>query len=422
MVVLVLSCITFQLPSFVALLDAMAEGRLPGLASLDVTRQAFSQRLAAISHTSFLELFRSVTRLLSDSPHKRPWVAPLAPFANGIYGIDDTTLDALAKKVDWLRAMRKGAPETLAGRLSALVDLTTGKLREVIYDDDSAANERNHLFPTLASLPEGAMLVFDLGYFGFHIFDALTERKLHFVTRMKANISYEVGHVFADRPHYRDRLVYLGTHKTDRAAHPVRLVEVRIDQVWWRYITNVLEPAVFPAQHVWALYLERWTLETTFAAIKVALGLGTLHSSASNALLIQIWSTLTLYQVLQDLRLDIALSMKWKAEDVSWTNLMRRIGSYATLPTPKPSLREWLRTRAEKQGVQKRGTRVRRLRQLPDDVLADIQQALSELPAPLPSRQAKGVSRKRFERKKPPLLTVGQLMTEHVGEPRDTER
>jgi hypothetical protein len=402
---LVLSYVLNAMASQKALLQALFEGQVPGLPPLDLTSQAWSQRLQDVPHSLFLSLLVDATKSLSASPWRRPWVAPLAPWAAGIFALDDTTLDALARKVGWLAALPKGAPETLAGRLGCLLDLTTGKLAEVLYDDDSAANEKTHLRPLLERLVAGSLVVMDLGYFAFELFDWMHQRGLVFVLRLKARVTYRIDRVLADRPLYRDRIVYLGTaDKGDRCATPMRLVELCLDGVWWSYLTNELDPARLPAEAVWAVYGERWPLEVSFAAIKGALGLAKLSVSSVNAALIQIWTTLTLYQVLQDLRLQVALEAGWKADDVSWVNLLRRIQAYANKPAPKLPLRDWLRERAKGPGVKKEGTRVRRRTSLPEEVAQACQPTPSASPEPsLPQKERYKQKRKeerRAERKR----------------------
>ncbi|MFS8067024.1 MAG: hypothetical protein ACMG6S_11690, partial [Byssovorax sp.] len=67
------------------------------------------------------------------------------------------------RRVDWLRAVVPGEPRPLAGKLGCVIDLSTGKLAEVLYNSDSAANEKSHIRSLLASFPAGALFVLHLG-------------------------------------------------------------------------------------------------------------------------------------------------------------------------------------------------------------------------------------------------------------------
>jgi hypothetical protein len=394
-----------------AIVDRLRRGSIPGLPALEVSPAAFYKRLRTISHTTFQELLRGVTRELSKSQkHVRKWVKDSALFASGVYALDDTTLDALLRKTPSLKKHPKGAMETLGGRLGCALDLVTGKFAEVLYDPDSKANEKTHARPLIERLPEGALYVFDLGYFAFPFLDYLSERGRYFVTRMREKTSYEVVRELATGPFYRDSIIWLGKHRADRAAYPVRLVELLIDGTWYRYLTNILDPRQLGALHVWALYGQRWTIEMSFAAIKRCLGLAYLRLTHQNGILTQIWCTLAVYQVLQDLRLDIAASNGWKEDEVSWERLTRHIGIYVRRPSSdQRSLREWLVQDAPRMIIRKCGCRHRRRTALPDEVAAacDPPPAGPDLP-PIPPRQARQGDRRR-SRKEAQNLIIAAL-------------
>ena len=375
LVMLMLVYVLDRLPSFSALWEQVTRGRCPGLPLIEATRSAFYKRLHAVSHEYFLELLRHTTRGLETSPLRREWIASLAPFAQRVLAIDDTTLDGLARKTKWLKGFKKGAPETLGGRLGCALDLVTGCIAEVLYDPDSAANEKNHFWPLVERLGTGAMYVFDLGYFSFPIFDGLTERYCFFVSRLRAKTSVVPLQTLVDTPVYRDRIVYLGKHRANRAAHPVRLVELLIGTTWYSYVTNVLNPTTLPADKLWALYSQRWSIEMSFAALKRALGMGFLRLCHQNGVLIQVWSALIVYQVLSHLRLEIAAQNNWREDEISWLRLMRRIGWYLKRPDPTRSLRQWTLEESPTLMLEKLGTRKRRATSLPPEVLQRIEQS-----------------------------------------------
>jgi hypothetical protein len=146
--VVVLALLEFvlgRLDAFAEIVDRLRAGSIPGLPTVEVTPSAFYKRLHAISHTTFLDLLRRVTmRLRESQTHTRAWVRDLAPFAKGLYALDDTTLDELARRTPSLKKHPKGAMETLGGRLGCALDIVSGKFAEVLYDPDSKANEKTH--------------------------------------------------------------------------------------------------------------------------------------------------------------------------------------------------------------------------------------------------------------------------------------
>jgi hypothetical protein len=365
-------------PSLLDTVDRLNSGHLDGVPATKVSVQAFYQRLQHVSHEVFLNLLCAVSMELGRFHRlERSDVVLLAPFAARIVAIDDTTLDALVRRTKELLGVAKGAMETLGGRLGCALDVATGRFAAIKYDRDSTANEKTHLMPLVLQLPLMTMLVLDLGYFGFSVFDAITDHYCFFVTRLREGTSFNVLQTLADGEHYRDRIIALGKYRADRARYPVRLVEIHMDGTWHGYLTNVLSPAMLPAPHVFRLYSQRWTIEIAFAAIKRALGLAYLRVSHVNGVLIQVWCTLLVYQVLQTLRIQIARSAGWNTDDVSWVMLVRRIGWYAE-KCPDEPLVHWLCENAENFNLKKRGVRKRARTNLPTNLLAEMRGLANE--------------------------------------------
>src|SRR5204863_3233937 len=129
----------------------------------------------------------------------------------------------------------------------------------------------------LALIPQGSLLLFDLGFFAFPWFDRLAEGGFHFVCRQREKTTFVLKHLLYDGPagpvHLKESLGYLGAYRADRAAHAVRLIEVFAPHTTYRYLTNVLDPALLPAAHVLQLYRRRWDIETAFKLIKSPLNL-----------------------------------------------------------------------------------------------------------------------------------------------------
>jgi hypothetical protein len=377
MMLCLLQFVLERMPSFRDIVFRLGRGEIEHIDAIDVSPQAFYKRLATIPHAFFLHALQATSKALKERQSAtRAWVGELALFANGIYAIDDTSLDAMARRTAFFKAHPKGDLATLGGRLACAIDLLTGKFEHIVYDTDGAANEKSHVRPLISALPKFALMVLDLGYFCFPLFDWITEHERYFITRMRTKITFETICVLADKAHYRDRIVWLGKYRGDRAARPVRYVEILLEQKWWGYVTNVLEPSRLNAEQIWRLYSQRWTIEMCFAAVKRSLRLAWLRPAAHNAMLSQIWATLIVYQVLQDLRLDVAHAAGWKEDDVSWEMLMRRIGWYAKHPAEGPTLRGWLCADPDGLWLKKSGVRQRRISELPPEVLA------AALPAP----------------------------------------
>ena len=406
MTLCLLDFVLARMPSFRDIVYRLGTGQVEHVDAIDVSPQAFYKRLATIPHVFFLQVLQAISVHLKKSQKAtRGWIAQLAPFANGIYAVDDTSLDAIARRTEFFKPHPKGDLATLGGRLACAIDLLTGKFEHIVYDADGAANEKSHVRPLLSALQQGALIVMDLGYFSFPLFDWITQRNLYFVTRMKTKVTFEAISVLADGSHYRDSIVWLGKHRADRAARPVRLVQIRINDTWWNYVTNVLQPSKLNAEQLWRLYSQRWTIEMCFAAVKRALHLAFLRPAAHNAMLSQIWATLTVYQVLQDLRLEIAQAAGWQEDDVSWEMLMRRIGDYARRPPAGQTLRDWLCADPERLWLKKSGTRKRRMSELPIPVQEQLLRPPDDPPERVPG------PRKARQGDRTPLKNPAQLGT-----------
>jgi hypothetical protein len=68
-----------------------------------------------------------------------------------------------------------------------------------------------------------------------------------------------------------------------------------------------------------------------------------------------IWTTLTICQVPQDLRLDLAPAASLSADDISWTSMTRHIVWYIEQPEGKPPLRTWSKDNATHFALAKHG-------------------------------------------------------------------
>jgi hypothetical protein len=270
-----------------------------------VTDQAVYKRLAADGTGPLEALFAAVGRLLAD--RLRPWAATdLAPFAAEVVALDETTLDRVARTLPALRAVPRGDDALLPGKLAAVFDLRTQLFRRVAYVPDPRQNEKVAARGLLDGLARGALILADLGYFGFRWFDDLTDRGFWWVSRLREKTSYGVLHVHYQRGETLDALVWLGAYRADRAKHAVRLVQFRHGAVLHRYVTNVHDPHRLPMAEVARLYARRWDVELAFKLVKRHLGLHLLWSAKAPVILQQVWAVLTIAQVVQALRVEIA--------------------------------------------------------------------------------------------------------------------
>ena len=300
-----LVCVLRGFGSQLAVWRLLSERRLWFFPRFPVTDQAVYKRLHSAGTKPLEKLFEQISDVLAE---RLQGVASekLAPFAKGVVCIDESTLDAVSRRLPPLREIPRGDSRLLPGKLSGVFDVRGQQWRTVMFQPDPRQNEKVLARELVEDLPAGTLVVADLGYFGFAWFDWLTDRGCHWLSRLRAKTSYKVIHTFYHRGDVFDGIVWLGAHRADRAKHAVRLVTFRQGNILRRYITNVREPRTFPIASMAEVYARRWDIEMALKLVKQHLKLRLLWSAKRVVILQQIWATLIISQVLQSIRLEIA--------------------------------------------------------------------------------------------------------------------
>jgi hypothetical protein len=293
-----------------------------------VSDQAIYNRLAAGGTAPLETLFRQISALLAV--RVAPYTADdLAPFASQVVAFDETTLDPVARTLPVLRGRPATDADRLPGKLAAIFDLRAQQWVHLEHRAYAHENDKVAARGLLAHLRVGALVLADLGYFGFAWFDDLTDAGCWWISRLRAKTSYTVVHAFYDDGTTFDGLIFLGAYRADRAKHAVRLVSFRVGATTHRYITNVTDPAVLSLHEVARLYARRWDIELAFKLIKRELGLHLLWSAKTDVVLQQVWAVLIIAQIFQALRLEIAARAGVDLFDVSLHLLIRYLPQFA---------------------------------------------------------------------------------------------
>jgi hypothetical protein len=292
--------------------------------------QAIYHRLARAGAAPLEHLFQQVSQLLDARltpllPHLTP---DLAPFASAIVALDETTLDPLARRLP----ARDGAPPAarrLPGTLAGLFDIRRQQWRTLWLRSDVTQNEKVLARALVATLARGSLILADLGYFGFQWFDDLTEAGHWWISRFRAKTSYRIVHVHAQHGDTLDALIWLGAYRADRTKHLMRLIQVRHGGHLRRYLTNVRDPQVLSAQAILDLYARRWDIECAIKLVKTHLGLSLWWSSNDAVIQQQLWAVLTIAQIVQALRVEIAMQATVEIFDVSLALLVQYLPLFA---------------------------------------------------------------------------------------------
>jgi Transposase DDE domain len=311
MMAFVLSLIWRQLGSVAEAVRVLNREGLLWVDERKVSQQAVEQRLGSLPASLFERVLHEVLPAMADRWRER--TRPLPPALrwahdhfSAVVALDGSTLDSLLRKCGLLR---DDEGPILAGRMAGLLDVISRLPRALWYEQDQRANDQRFWERTLAAVERGALLIFDLGFLNFSRFDQLTEAGVWFLTRLEERTVYQVEKVLRTTAQMHERLVWVGSGPSSRCRHLLRLVEWQHQGKWYRYLTNVVEPKLLPAEYVVALYWQRWRIEDAFNVVKRLLGLAYFWTGSINGVQVQVWATWILYAVLVDLTDAVAQAL-----------------------------------------------------------------------------------------------------------------
>ena len=138
-----------------------------------VTDQAVYKRLHTAGTKPLESLFEQISSVLAERL-QGVFSEKLAPFAEDVVCIDESTLDTMSRTLPTLRGVPQGDSRLLPGKLSGVFDVRRQQWRIVRFQPNPHQNEKVLARDLVAELPVGTLVVADLGYFGFAWFDWLT--------------------------------------------------------------------------------------------------------------------------------------------------------------------------------------------------------------------------------------------------------
>lgn len=322
MVALVLSLVWRQFASVSEALRVMKTEGLLWSAPIQVSQQAISERLRTFPAELFQRILHDVLPLMQARwrERTRPLPAEIA-WASQHYmqvlAVDGSTLDALLRRVGLLRDL----PEyPLAGRMMALLDVTSRLPVHLWYTDDEQSHDQRFWAQILPVLQSGTLLLLDLGFTNYGYYAQLMAQQVTFITRAKSNAVYQVQQVLHQSANLHDKLILLGQEQL-----PMRLVLVQYQGTWYRYLTTERDPLHLPPLYIVALYWQRWRIEDAYKTVKRLLGLAYFWVGSVNGIALQLWATWLMYAVLVDLADDVADTLSVPFNQVSLEMVYRSL-------------------------------------------------------------------------------------------------
>ena len=170
------------------------------------------------------------------------------------------------------------------GHIPAFVTITEAKCH-----DRKAATKLN--------LPKSSIVVFDKAYNSYGWFRTLTDKSIFFVTRLKGNARYKISQRRGVRRKTGLTSDQTITVKYQKEPLVLRKIGYRDPETGkhFQFLTNNFKLA---AKTIADIYNERWRIEIFFREIKQNLHIKSFVGTSENAVLIQIFTALTVYLLL----------------------------------------------------------------------------------------------------------------------------
>lgn len=355
MAAIVLSLVHRQVQHLTDVLRSLEIEGLMWVEATKVSKQALSQRLNSLPANVFALLWEQVMERLAAKRNTRQlapvWTSVAEKFP-AVWIADASTLEAMKKHFGQLQEKTSAV---LAGKMLMVVEAFTHRPVAVWYDADAKRHETNWWQALLERLPEGGLLIVDMGFYGFEWFDSLTTVGKYVLTRQKENVRYKVVRVLSSGSYYKDEIIQMGWHHTNPCRHPMRQVSLLWGKTWYHYLTNVLDPQQLSAQSVCDLYRRRWRIEDAFLLTKRLLGLSYLWVGSTNGVQMQIYATWIFSAVLNDLCADVAVALQQPIERISVEMVFRSLYFFnrALLLNPELQLIPWLAEHHRSMGLVK---------------------------------------------------------------------
>jgi len=267
-------------------------------ASKNALSHANRQRNAQMAEALFWSMLEHLQQLHPGfGARRRPRFA--FRFKRLIHVVDSTTIQLVARCMDWAKHRRRKAAAKCHVRLNLQTFLPHFALVDSAGEHD---NRRAH--ELCADVQAGEIVIFDKAYVDFAHLADLSMREVFWVTRAKDNLQYRVvrrlqparaGHIL------RDDLIQL-TSPPSWKSYPVELrrvvalVEVEGELREMVFLTNNLS---WSAQTIADLYRCRWSIEVFFKELKQTLQLADFLGHNANAVRWQVWTALLAYVLLR---------------------------------------------------------------------------------------------------------------------------
>jgi len=225
-------------------------------------------------------------------------------FKSKLFSLDSSTVSLCLSVFPWASFRSKKAGIKMHtildhdGHIPAFVTITEAKCH-----DRKAAAKLN--------LPKGSIVVFDKAYNSYSWFRTLTGKGIFFVTRLKGNARYKINQRRAVRRRTGLTSDQTITVKYQKEPLVLRKIGYR-DPATGKHLQFLTNNFKLAAKTIADIYKDRWRIEIFFREIKQNLHIKSFVGTSENAVLIQIFTALTVYLLLKYMKFiaQIGLSVQ----------------------------------------------------------------------------------------------------------------
>lgn len=224
-------------------------------------------------------------------------------FKNKLYSLDTSTIDLCLSVFPWASfrstkgALKLHVALNHQGYLPEFVAITEGKTSDI------------ELARTL-HFPKGSIVTMDKGYVDYQWFQTLTDKGIHFVTRLKCNAKFAIIErqpIKAKQGVFCDQIIqFTGQQMAKKCPSRLRLVGYTdpLTEKAYYFLTNHFKLA---AKTIADIYKARWQVELFFKWVKQNLKIKSFIGTSKNAVLTQIWIAMCIYLLLAFLKFQSKL-------------------------------------------------------------------------------------------------------------------
>ena len=261
--------------------------------------------------------------------------------------LDGKAIKRVAKRLKLLRGVRGGL---LGGKALVALELNTGLAVALQADPDGESNEVR-LVPALLpvvrqGLPGPRLWLADRQFCDLVQTAAFTaESGDHFLVRYHSKVHFypdptrPVQRGLDDQGRaYEQEWGWLGGERDKRRRYVRRVTLHRAGEEDVILVTDLLDPARYPAEDLLALYLARWGIERVFQQVTEVFPLKRLIGGTPQAGIFQLAFCLLLYNMIQVMRAQVAAAENWQPDDISleklFTDVERELTAWSVLVKP----------------------------------------------------------------------------------------